>query len=102
MATLYVTEFGKFGFDENGGSIPLGREPAFATQAVTITSSSTAATNAFGKTTFIVRLLADANCHVKFGANPTATTNDELLLANVPEWRFVEAGHKVAVIEASS
>ena len=99
MATLYVTEYAKFGYDENGGSIPLGREPAVANQTVTFTTST--ASNAFGPATRLVRIIADADCHLLFGEDPTATTDHQFVPAGQEAWRMVRSGHKVAAVAAS-
>ena len=100
MARLYVTEYGKFGFDDNGGSIPLGREPAITTQVVTFTTST--ASNEFAANTKLVRIISDTDCHLLFGSSPTATTNHQFLPANQEAWRMVTGGMKVAAVEASS
>jgi hypothetical protein len=53
---------------------------------------------------YMVRLVADENCHIAIGANPTATaaaTNGCKLMAGVVEWYGVPAGQRVAVIEGA-
>ena len=49
-----------------------------------------------------VRLFADANCFVTWGADPTALaegTEGRPLGAENPEYVSIEAGHKIAVIQ---
>ena len=46
-----------------------------------------------------VRLCADVNCRVATGANPTATSTSERIVANAPERFRVTPGDKIAVIE---
>lgn len=49
-----------------------------------------------------VRMYADSDCFVTWGANPTATTDGtsgRFLGANNPEYFQLEAGERVAVIE---
>jgi len=45
-----------------------------------------------------IRLAATTTCHVKFGSNPTATTNDPLLPADQVEIFEFKSGDKVAFI----
>ena len=49
----------------------------------------------------VVRLVATADCHIVFGANPTATANDTLLPANQPEYFVFTPGQLIAVIQDS-
>jgi hypothetical protein len=49
----------------------------------------------------VVRLVATADCHIVFGANPTATENDSFLPANQPEYFVFSPGQLVAVIQDS-
>lgn len=103
MANLWVTEFAATGIPfDSGGTLntPFAQEPAAAAQKVAFTTATQSA--AFGSTTKIVRLVADANCHVLFGADPTADADDERLTSGVAEWRVVTAGHKVSVYDGSS
>ena len=46
-----------------------------------------------------VRLVAEAACHVEFGANPTADGDSIYLPANSVEYFEISAGQKIAVIE---
>lgn len=66
-------------------------------QKVTVSGTSAATSNAV--TSSIVRLLSTTDCHIKFGVTPTATTNDTLLLANIPEYFAINNGEKVAAIQ---
>jgi len=49
----------------------------------------------------VVRLVATADCHIVFGANPTATANDTFLPANQPEYFVFTPGQLIAVIQDS-
>jgi hypothetical protein len=71
-------------------------------QAVSFTSSGSAATAAVGVATRIVRLVATVDCHVAFGADPTATTSSMLLPAGSVEYVAITPGHKVAARGASA
>lgn len=102
MTTLFVTEF-------SGAAIVKGQPlPAYdeakmgAQQSVSIGASSAATTNAVASNTNLLRLLARSDCHVAFGASPTASTSTLPLTANVefPIAIPQNANYKVAVIEA--
>jgi hypothetical protein len=46
----------------------------------------------------VARFLCTVPCFIRFGLDPTATVDDLPLVANVPEYFVVPAGHKVAVL----
>ena len=49
-----------------------------------------------------MRVVADADCHLEVGGNPTATTGSVVkLTAGSAEYFGVTAGHKIAVIAAA-
>ena len=81
MATLYIREYAKLAKDADGNTIEAGEEPAIADQTVTFTTSAQSA--AFNRSTRFVLLKADADAHILFGANPTATTSQFRLEADV-------------------
>jgi hypothetical protein len=97
MATLWVTEFAEIPMVQ-GVPTPVAVEPAVAEQAVTFTT--TTASSAFNGSTRYVRIISSADCHVRFGLAPTATTSTAKLLAGVAEWRAVTPLHKVAAVTA--
>ena len=101
MAKLYITEFVAIPKDgPYGASTPmqLGALPAVAEQVVTFTTSTqSAALNADAR---YVRVIADANCHIQVGSNPTATTSHLRLIADMPEYFAVTPGHKIAAVTA--
>lgn len=72
--------------------------PSLASQSVVIGAASVQST-AVGAMTRLVRVLADANCFMASGTNPTAVAQTPLV-AGVPEYFQVPAGQsfKVAVI----
>jgi hypothetical protein len=51
--------------------------------------------------TTMVRLAADGDCFVAFGADPIATPTDLYLAAQCPEYFVVTPGTKVAALQAS-
>ena len=67
------------------------------TQKIT-SSGSSAASAAFGNNIEYIRIAADADCHIEFGVNPTATTSKIFLESKSSEYFKVSEGEKVAVI----
>ena len=47
----------------------------------------------------VVRVVSTTDCHIAFGANPTATANSMLLPAKVPEFFICSTTDKVAAIQ---
>ena len=47
----------------------------------------------------VVRVVSTTDCHIAFGANPTATATSMLLPAKVPEYFICGPTDKVAVIQ---
>lgn len=72
--------------------------PGAPSQAAVTIGGTSAQSGAFGAATNIVTLQADADCHVIFGANPTATTGHARLAAGEFYDFWVAGGDKVAVI----
>ena len=71
-----------------------------ATQAVTYTSSTASA--AFNEATRLIRVIADADVYLAFGAAPVATANSIRVTADTVEYFEVNAGDKVACYDGSS
>jgi len=109
MATLYIGEYTGLGdMNPNGPTRRLSSEiaqtPPAAEQTVAISASS-AASAAFGTSTYLVRLHTDAICSIAFGtaagSTPTATAANARMAANQTEYFAVVPGQKVAVITNS-
>ena len=106
MASLYTTEFNNPEATVDGSGefikpyVALGYEPALTTQKTTFTTATQTA--AFNADTNFVRVVATVDCHILFGANPTATAAHEFFLANVEYWRGVGNGDKLSVYDGSS
>jgi hypothetical protein len=98
MAKLWVTEFSELPLDAKLAAPQMPMTPEVTTQSVTFTTSTQSA--AFSAATRFVRIVADANCHVAFGANPTASTSSMRLTADASEFFGVVPGQKVAAITA--
>jgi hypothetical protein len=101
MATLHIREYAYLARDENGRLAQIGAEPAEAGQSVSFSTSSQSA--AFQVDTRFVRVIADADAWLDFGADPTAATAGGLLVkANEAEYFGVVPGHKVAAYDGTS
>lgn len=100
MANLWITEYDNAATGSYTVSLPIAEEPALANQKVVFTTATQSA--GFQSATSFVRLVADADCHVQFGANPTATADMQKLIAGVEYWRAVTAGDKVSVYDDGS
>jgi hypothetical protein len=95
--SLIITEYAGVG----PGNIQAPIEPALADQEIAIGAEGDSA--ALNVNTRLVRLYAEAACHVKFGTAPTATTAMQPLAAGVPEFRWVQGQPgtmKISVIAA--
>lgn len=97
MATLWITEVSEIGSMKGGEKIQAVKMPPVAEQTVTFTTTTQSA--AFNADTKAIRVLSDANAHLSFGANPTATTANMKVIANVAEYfTIVNRGMKVAAV----
>lgn len=79
-------------------------DPAFAVvsnENVAYTGTA-AASAAFSSGIHHIRLSATTACYYKLGANPTATSSDTYLPANVIEIIRVNPGQKIAFIQVST
>ena len=65
-------------------------------------SGTSAQSAAISTTTGYVRLFSTTLCHIRFGSNPTATTSNMPLAANVPEYFQITPGQKIAAIQNSA
>lgn len=61
-------------------------------------SGSSAQSSAFSANIEYVRVIPDADCHIEFGVNPTATTSTIFMESKTSEYFKVSPGEKVAVI----
>ena len=100
MAYLFIQEYEELVTDGKGQMVPVGREPAVATQRVTFTTST--ASTAFNARTKFIRVTGDAAAYLAFGASPTATASSMLLPSGAVEYFGVTGGQKVAAYDGSS
>jgi hypothetical protein len=87
---------------ESQGIMKFGMPVQFpdTTQAVTYTTSTQSA--AFGASTNLIRVIANADVYLAFGANPTADADDIRVPADTVEYFGVYAGQKVACYDGVS
>jgi hypothetical protein len=72
------------------------------TQTVSYTASSAKTSTAVSSGIHAVRLVATTSCHYAIGDDPTATTSDAFLPAEVIEYISIGEGEKVAFIRDSA
>lgn len=72
-------------------------DPDFAPETHTIGSSS-AQSGVITTGSGLIRISTTTHCHIKFGANPTATEEDLLIPADYVEFFTFGSGQKVAFI----
>jgi hypothetical protein len=88
MATLYITVF------EGSGNTAQGNPIQYLSAAIGAGSAQSGAITADGRKRKTVRLYADADCWVTWGADPTAgdSTDSIAVGADNPEYWDVESG----------
>ena len=100
MSNLSITEFERQVHGPSGTVIPVGMQHGETIQNVSYTTVSTQSA-AFGATTKFVRIVADVDTRILFGANPTALASASVLMAaGSSEYFGVIPGDKVAAITA--
>jgi len=99
MASLYISEYQHIGSVEHD-TIQAPLEPSVATQKIAYTSA--AASAAFNANTQFIRVIASADVHLLFSANPTATATSMFLPANTVEYFAVNPAQKVSAYDGSS
>lgn len=100
MAKLYITEYQDLPRDAKGIAVMCGNEidGGGIDQTPVDYTSGAAQSAAFAADTKFVRVHTDAICSIKFGANPTATTNSKRMAAGTTEFFGVRGGQKVSAI----
>ena len=97
MAKLYISEFANMR-NIDGRVCPVAEAPALVVQTPVTISGTSAQSDAFSAQTKFIRVHADVIASIAFGENPTATTDDDRLVAGQTEYFGVYPGMKVAVI----
>lgn len=98
MANLYITEFNYMENANDIGGVPQIAKLPGTTQKVTFTTSTQS--TAFAYNTRFVRVMADADCHIAYGSNPTATTSSLKMASGTVEYFGVAPGDKIAAVTA--
>jgi hypothetical protein len=97
MTKLFITEFQQMPNETSLNGFPqVVKMPSAGTQVINLGASTQSAAMKYG--TNLVRLHAQAACHVVVGTNPTATTNDMRLSEGQTEYFAVQVGQRIAVI----
>lgn len=103
MARLQITEFRDVGRDANGNIVPVYKLNSMISNDVEIGAAS-AQSAAIGSNTKLLRIHAEADCHIAYGPNPTAVTasgdGSMKLSAGSTIDAEADAGFKIAVIQA--
>lgn len=100
---VYIREYKELARERYGGPgvcIPAGKEPALGQQTKIDASGVSQQSAVFDSETTFVLVTTDEICHITFGTNPTATTNDHRMPADSTQFFGVErsGGLKLAVI----
>lgn len=97
MAKLYIAEYSSLGIDKSGRALVSPNEPPINEQVVDF-SSGVAASSTFNKETKFIRIHTDADCSILIGESPTATVNNQRMVAGQTEYKAVDNRHKVSAI----
>ncbi len=101
MAVLQITEYAELARDRQGNQVPVGKEPAIASQTVTYTTSTNS--SAFDNKTRFIRVYADTRAHIAFGSGTqTATATNTRLAADAAEYFGVIGGQQLAAYDGTS
>jgi hypothetical protein len=92
---LYISEYTAPG-TSRGTTVQIAQESSLDQVTADFTAAAVQSA-AFASTTNIVRLICNVQCSVLFGTNPTATANNKVLPALVPEYFAVPAGQSFKV-----
>lgn len=102
MARLSIKEYRELGRGMSGNVLHLPHEPALVEQTPVDFSGGEQKSAAFHAATRYVLLTADADCHILFGTDPTADTDNWPLYAKSYQGYAVTyaQGMKISVIGA--
>lgn len=94
MSLLYVIEFTNLAYGTRGNTVMAPNAPPLVVQTPVDFTSGEAKSAAFNDQCRYILLTCDANCHIAFGENPTATTS------SMPLWKNLYAGFTVQRLAA--
>ena len=99
MAKLFVECYAEMATAWAGDRlIQAAKEPSLATLTPVVIGAGSLQSAVFPGGTRFVRIQSDVISSIKFGTNPTATTDDKRMTAGQTEYFGVNAGDRVAVI----
>jgi hypothetical protein len=99
MTKLFITEFANMQSAESlQGSPQAALLPTLGTQVINLGGASVQSTPMQARTR-LVRVHAQAACHVIAGENPTATTSSMRLAEGQTEYFGITPGQRLAVIQ---
>jgi hypothetical protein len=99
MSNLSITEYDDVTLDDRGAAMPVANNPGITVQNVSFTATA-GQSAAFNRETRLLRIIADADCRIIFGADPTAVTTDMLVKAGSVEYFGVTPFIKVSAVAA--
>lgn len=97
MPKLYITEISSFGMDWTGKPVQIPKAPFERDYSIDISTASRQS-DKFGKKTVIVAVVADEDCWISWGPDPTATEESGFLPAGAERVVCVNPGDCLAVI----
>lgn len=101
MSTLFIQEYEQIARNPGGLLVPVGLEPAMASQTVAMDAITSAQSAPFNSATNFVRVIASADCRLVFGDNPTAGADSMPLKADTAEYFGVRKGMRLAALEVA-
>lgn len=99
MSTLWIREYQSLGGAAGAGAPQVPQEPGI--DQTPLTFSTSVASAAFAAGTRYIRAISDADFHYVIGTSPSATTGALKVPAGVWLDIGVEAGQKIAAINAA-
>lgn len=100
MAQVDITEYQNLASDGQGNKVAAGIEPSRSIKQLAVTPSSVQSA-AFEDVTKFVRVHTDTTIRIAFGADPTASSTSQRMVANSTEYFGVTPGIKAAVIQSN-
>lgn len=101
MAKIYISEYKHIAYAYVGGRnnpLMIASEMSPPKDSVVDFGSGEAKSPAFQAGTLFIRVWADADCCIRIGDNPTATTSNKPVSAKMPEYFSVNPGQKLSAI----
>ena len=77
---------------------PTTIDPDYFSETISIQGESAVQSSAITTGSGLVRIACTSHCHIKFGANPTATEDDTLMPPDHVEVFRIKSGDKLSLI----